>query len=172
MKGNTAPPPPKAGRNDRRPNILRFCSDQQRRDTVAALGNSHIATPAVVRLCAGGVAVTRAYTQRPICAPARATFLAGRHPASHHVYRNGNAWFPQHDKLVTRIFADAGYDCGRAEARSAEIPPRRHDGHRQRRSAALRRLLMKPPPKRASLASPRGGSRSLSGGRAGTGIPR
>ena len=28
------------------------------------------------------------------------------------VHRNGNAYFPPHEKLVTRMFADAGYDCG------------------------------------------------------------
>lgn len=96
----------------RRPNILWYCSDQQRWDTVAALGQTHIATPTLDALCAGGVAFSRAYTQSPICTPARTSFLTGRYPASHHVYRNGNAWFPDHETLVTRLFADAGYDCG------------------------------------------------------------
>ena len=96
----------------RRPNILWYCTDQQRWDTIHALGQSHIATPMLDELCAGGVAFGRAYTQSPICTPARASFLTGRYPASHHVYRNGNAWFPAHETLVTRLFADAGYDCG------------------------------------------------------------
>ena len=38
--------------------------------------------------------------------------LTGRYPASHHVYRNGNAFFPPNEVLVTRILADHGYDCG------------------------------------------------------------
>ncbi len=97
---------------ERRPNILWFCSDQQRWDTVGALGNPHIRTPAVDALVGQGTAFRRAYTQSPICTPSRASFLTGRYPASHHVYRNGNAFFPAHEKLVTRIFADAGYDCG------------------------------------------------------------
>ena len=96
----------------RRPNILWYCSDQQRWDTIGALGQPHIATPMLDELCAGGVAFRRAYTQSPICTPSRASFLTGRYPASHHVYRNGNAWFPAQEKLVTRLFADAGYDCG------------------------------------------------------------
>ncbi len=95
-----------------RPNILWYCADQQRHDTIRALGCPHIATPNLDALCAGGVAFKRAYSQSQICTPARASFLTGRYPASHHVYRNGNAYFPPHEKLVTRIFADAGYDCG------------------------------------------------------------
>jgi len=95
-----------------RPNILWYCSDQQRWDTIRALGQPHIETPALDALCAGGAAFARAYSQSQICTPARASFLTGRYPASHHVYRNGNAWFPPHERLVTRLFADAGYDCG------------------------------------------------------------
>lgn len=99
-------------RADTRPNILWYCADQQRYDTIRALGQPHIATPNLDALCASGVAFKRAYTQSQICTPSRASFLTGRYPASHHVYRNGNAWFPSHEKLVTRLFADAGYDCG------------------------------------------------------------
>lgn len=94
------------------PNILWYCTDQQRWDTVHALGNRHIRTPTLDRLCADGVAFTRAYTQSPICTPARATFLTGRYPAAHQVHRNGNAYFPTHEKLVTKMFAESGYDCG------------------------------------------------------------
>lgn len=95
-----------------RPNILWFCTDQQRWDTIGALGNPHVRTPNLDALCASGTAFNRAYTQSPICTPARASMLTGRYPASHHVYRNGNAYWPAHERLVTRLFADAGYDCG------------------------------------------------------------
>ena len=97
---------------NKQPNILWYCSDQQRYDTIRALGQKHIDTPMLDELCASGVAFSQAYTQSQICTPARTSFLTGRYPASHHVYRNGNAWFPSHEKLVTRLFADAGYDCG------------------------------------------------------------
>ncbi|MBL8380040.1 MAG: sulfatase-like hydrolase/transferase [Burkholderiales bacterium] len=98
--------------NQQRPNILWYCADQQRYDTIRALGQQHIETPALDALCGRGVAFRRAYSQSQICTPSRASFLTGRYPASHHVYRNGNAFFPAHEKLVTRMFADAGYDCG------------------------------------------------------------
>ena len=97
---------------DRRPNILWYCTDQQRHDTLAALGNPHIRTPRLDGLCRRGVAFDNAYCQSPICTPSRASFLTGRYPATTHVHRNGAASFPAHEKLVTKIFAEAGYDCG------------------------------------------------------------
>jgi arylsulfatase A-like enzyme len=96
----------------KRPNILWICTDQQRWDTIGRLGNPHIRTPAQDGLAERGTAFRRAYTQSPICTPSRASMLTGRYPASHHVYRNGNAFFPPSEKLVTRILADHGYDCG------------------------------------------------------------
>ncbi len=95
-----------------RPNILWVCADQMRYDTVAALGNPHIRTPNLDRLVAGGTAFTRTYTQNPVCTPSRASFLTGRYPAAHRVYRNGVESFPSSEVLVTRLLADAGYDCG------------------------------------------------------------
>ncbi|MFW5915600.1 MAG: sulfatase-like hydrolase/transferase, partial [Planctomycetota bacterium] len=42
------------------PNILWITTDQQRYDTIGALGNPHVNTPNLDRLCAEGVAFTRA----------------------------------------------------------------------------------------------------------------
>ncbi|MGI9524879.1 MAG: sulfatase family protein [Hyphomicrobiaceae bacterium] len=95
-----------------RPNILWYCADQMRYDTIAALGNPHIRTPNLDQLVAGGTAFEKAYAQAPVCTPSRASFLTGRYPASHHVYRNGVRTFPDDEVLVTKILADAGYDCG------------------------------------------------------------
>lgn len=97
---------------DARPNILWYCTDQQRWDTIAALGNPHIRTTNIDRLVASGTAFRRCYSQSPVCTPSRASFLTGRYPASHHIHRNGAARFPSDEVLVTKIFADAGYDCG------------------------------------------------------------
>ncbi|MGQ9632451.1 MAG: sulfatase family protein [bacterium] len=97
---------------DRRPNILWYCTDQQRSDTIRSLGNRYINTPTLDRLVESGVAFTRAYTQSPICTPSRATFLTGRYPSTHHVHRNGNDFFPPSEVLVTKLLAEAGYDCG------------------------------------------------------------
>ena len=117
-----------------KPNILWYCADQQRFDTIRALGQSAITTPTLDWLCASGVAFKRAYTQSQICTPARASFLTGRYPATHHVFRNGNSYFPAGEKLVTKLFAEAGYDCGLAGklhlTAAKEYEPRPDDGYR------------------------------------------
>jgi arylsulfatase A-like enzyme len=117
-----------------RPNILWYCADAQRYDTIHALGNAHIRTPTLDRLVKQGAAFTRAYCQSPICTPSRASFLTGRYPATTHVYRNGNAHFPTSEVVVTKLLADAGYDCGLAgklhlsTAKRGEV--RHDDGYR------------------------------------------
>lgn len=95
-----------------KPNILWFCTDQQRFDTIHALGNEHINTPNIDALVARGTAFTNSYCQSPICTPSRASFLTSKYPSSTHAYRNGNKSFPRSETLVTKLFADAGYDCG------------------------------------------------------------
>ncbi len=100
--------------SQQRPNILWYCADAQRYDTVGALGNSEIRTPTLDRLVEGGAAFTRAYCQSPICTPSRASFLTGRYPATTQIYRNGHDEFPPTERLVTKILAEAGYDCGLA----------------------------------------------------------
>ena len=99
---------------DRLPNILWYCTDQQRFDTIGVLGNPHARTPALDRLVSDGVAFTRAYCQHPICAPSRASFMTGRYPSAVHVNYNGNDYFPKEAEatLVSRLLAEAGYDCG------------------------------------------------------------
>lgn len=94
------------------PNILWICTDQQRADTIQALGNPAIRTPHLDALCARATAFTRAYCQSPICTPSRASFLTGRYPSNIHVARNGSATFPPEPRLIPSLFADAGYRTG------------------------------------------------------------
>ncbi len=94
-----------------RPNILWICTDQQRYDTISALGNSHIRTPNIDELASEGVTFTRAYSQSPVCTPSRAAFLTGRYPRTTRCRQNG-AQIPPDEILVTRLLAEDGYDCG------------------------------------------------------------
>lgn len=98
--------------NKDRPNILWYCTDQQRFDTIGALGNSHVRTPVVDALVENGVAFTHAHCQSPICTPSRASFMSGMYPSRVHNTRNGNATFPESTPLISKLIADQGYDCG------------------------------------------------------------
>jgi len=116
------------------PNILWICTDQQRYDTIGALGNPHVSTPNIDRLVQQGVAFTHAYCQSPICTPSRTSFLTGMYPSTVHVNGNGNAFFPETPPLVTRILSEAGYHCGligKLHLASAygRIEPRINDGY-------------------------------------------
>jgi len=62
----------------KRPNILWICTDQQRYDTIHALGNEYIRTPNIDKLVETGTAFAHAYCQSPICTPSRASFLTAR----------------------------------------------------------------------------------------------
>ena len=65
-----------------RPNVLFIFADDQRADTIAALGNPLIKTPNLDRLVARGVAFERAYmmggNQGATCVPSRAMLLSAR----------------------------------------------------------------------------------------------
>ena len=93
------------------PNILWICTDQQRYDTINALGNPFINTPWLDSLVESGVAFEQAYSQSPVCTPSRAAFLTGRYPRTTKCRQNGQS-MPPNEKLISRLFADAGYTCG------------------------------------------------------------
>lgn len=65
-----------------RPNVVVLFADDQRADTIGALGNSHIKTPHLDRLAHRGMAFDRAYMQGGLqgatCVPSRAMLLTGR----------------------------------------------------------------------------------------------
>ncbi|RMG32703.1 MAG: DUF4976 domain-containing protein [Planctomycetota bacterium] len=119
----------------RRPNILWYCTDQQRFDTIGALGNPYVRTPTLDRLVRRGTAFTHAYCQSPICTPSRASFMTGMYPARIHNCRNGNESWPNHPPLISKLIADSGYDCGMVgkfhlQSSGRRIEPRLDDGYR------------------------------------------
>ncbi|MFC7587024.1 sulfatase-like hydrolase/transferase [Nonomuraea antimicrobica] len=71
-----------------RPNVLFVMTDQQRFDTISALGNPHLATPNLDRLAARGTVFDNAYSTAPVCVPARYTLRSGCEPTRTGVYDN------------------------------------------------------------------------------------
>ena len=60
-------------------NVLFIFTDQQRADTIHALGNEEIVTPALDSIAKEAVVFDRAYTPSPVCVPARLCMLAGQY---------------------------------------------------------------------------------------------
>jgi arylsulfatase A-like enzyme len=61
------------------PNILLILSDEHRGQAMSHAGDPNVCTPAMDQLAAEGGSFARAYTNCPICTPARGTIFSGRH---------------------------------------------------------------------------------------------
>lgn len=64
----------------KRPNILLLFTDQQRRDTIHALGNERIITPALDEIANQAVVFDQCFTPAPVCVPARFAMFSGQYP--------------------------------------------------------------------------------------------
>ena len=90
-----------------KPNILHIFVDQQRFDTIAALGNPIIKTPNLDRIANQGVAFTNAYTPCPVCIAARCSMIYGQYPYSTGCYENTP--MPDDRRSFMDELAAAGY---------------------------------------------------------------
>jgi len=61
-------------------NLLFILTDEHSRRVLGCYGHGMIKTPNLDRLAAGGVRFSDAYTNSPICVPARASLATGRYP--------------------------------------------------------------------------------------------
>jgi len=102
----------KRSTKSKRPNILWICTDQQRWDTIGALGNSYVHTPNIDRIVSEGVAFDHAFCTSPVCTPSRAGFLTGMYPCAAKACKNGAESWAEQAPLVTKLFRDMGYVCG------------------------------------------------------------
>lgn len=93
---------------EEQPNLLLIVSDDQRPDTIHALGNPLIETPNLDWLVRNGVAFTRAICPNPICTPSRAEIMTGASS-----FRNGVMDFgtPKRSEIATmaETLRRAGY---------------------------------------------------------------
>jgi arylsulfatase A-like enzyme len=117
------------------PNILWYCTDQQRYDTIGSLNNPHVITPNIDCLVQSGTAFTKNYCQSPICTPSRASFLTGCYPNAVRTPRNGNFNYENQYPLISKILSNHGYDCGlvgklHLASSFQRVEPRVDDGYR------------------------------------------
>lgn len=90
-----------------RPNIIFIITDQQRYDTINALGYPYMDTPHLDRLVRGGVAFTNCHITGVSCAPSRASLFTGNFPHATGVLKNADTWPP----TWIESLAEAGYRC-------------------------------------------------------------
>jgi len=90
-----------------RPNILLIFTDQQRADTIHALGNPVIQTPALDSLVREGTSFTAAYTPSPVCIAARCSLLLSQWP--HQTGCTANSAMPQERPSLMQWLQEAGY---------------------------------------------------------------
>jgi len=60
------------------PNVLIIMADEHQQKAAGCYGHPFVRTPNIDQLAAGGTRFTNAYTNSPICVPARASFATGR----------------------------------------------------------------------------------------------
>jgi len=90
-----------------RPNILLIMTDQQRFDSIGALGNPVIQTPALDRLVREGVSFTSAYCASPVCIASRCSLVLGQYP--HETGCVANTPMPQDRTSLMELLHRSGY---------------------------------------------------------------
>lgn len=106
---------------DQRPNIIMIITDQQRYDTIAALGFPFVETPNLDRLVREGVSFDNCFITAPSCAPARASLFTGYYPHTTGIFKNGDRW----TKSWVEDLSAAGYHCvniGKMHTQPFETP--------------------------------------------------
>lgn len=110
------------------PNVLLITTDQQRHDTIASAGNPAIFTPHLDWLRDGGLHFTRCYSDCPVCMPARATIMTGRHAFNLGITGNTNQVRPIEGRpTLPGLLTGAGYQS-RAVGKMHFEPMRAHYG--------------------------------------------
>lgn len=99
----------KAEHGAQRPNVLLIIVDQLTAALTGAYGHPVVKTPNLDRLVADGVRFDAAYSNCPVCAPARGALMSGRYISSCRVYDNAAPW-PEDTVTIPHYLTLAGYD--------------------------------------------------------------
>jgi len=91
--------------NSDQPNIILIITDQQRYDTIRALGADWMHTPNLDRLVREGVSFDQCHCTSAVCVPSRASFFSMEYPHKVNSYGNGSPWH----QCWVEDFQKAGY---------------------------------------------------------------
>jgi len=92
-----------------KPNVLLIVTDDQRPDTIAALGNEIIDTPNLDRLVKRGTTFEQATCANPLCVPSRAEILSGCSSFRNGVLGMGGERIDPELTLLPTAMASGGY---------------------------------------------------------------
>ena len=92
----------------RRPNILLVMADQLSAPFLRVYGGDTVVSPAIDRLAAEGVVFDTAYSNSPLCAPARFSMMSGRLNSAIGAYDNASE-FPASVPTFAHHLRSAGY---------------------------------------------------------------
>ena len=95
-------------RASQRPNVVIFCTDEQRGDHLSCMGHPVLKTPNIDRIAAGGTLFRNAYCSSTTCMPARATMFTGLTNRATGVRSNGVS-LPEDVPTLPALLAGAGY---------------------------------------------------------------
>ena len=95
------------------PNIVWIMAEDIGPD-IACYGHKGLQTPNIDRIAAEGIKLTRAYTNNPICSPARSSMITGMHQnvigAHNHRSHRGDGYnLPEPVTTMTHLLRQAGY---------------------------------------------------------------
>jgi arylsulfatase A-like enzyme len=96
---------------DSRSNVLLICADHWAAEHLGFAGNPAIITGGLNEIASCGIRYTNAYSECPVCIPARRTLMTGMSPKSHGDRAfNDQLTFPNVTTLA-QAFRDAGYQA-------------------------------------------------------------
>ncbi|MHC4873550.1 MAG: sulfatase family protein [Planctomycetota bacterium] len=113
--------------NNKPLNVLLLMTDQQRFDTIAAAGYSHMKTPNLDRLFNESIYFENARTPSPVCVAARYCMLTGCRSRQHNYTANDNHSLNISITTLPHLFSNAGYET-RAIGKMHFKPARNHHG--------------------------------------------
>ena len=139
-------------------NVLFIMSDEHSKRVCGAYGNPLIKTPNIDRLATQGTTFDSAYTNCPICVPARASFATGRHVHEIRYWDNAFPYTGEPEGWGHRLTA-AGHRSEsigklhyRQEADGAGFDRQHLALHVLNGKGDLQGMIRTPPPSRASTA--------------------
>ncbi|MCZ7644762.1 MAG: sulfatase-like hydrolase/transferase [Planctomycetota bacterium] len=94
-----------------RPNVLLVCTDHWPGSLLGEAGHPCIQTPTLDQLARNGVRFPNAYSECPVCIPARRTLMTGTTPRTHGLRQYQETAALATQPFMAQVFRDAGYQA-------------------------------------------------------------